>query len=258
MQEHISSATPAQRDAEFSPGFLRWMVTLTAATLILVFWSERISTSFGPERWIALQPWTTAAGIIIQQGLEEFSGKSIDEGTLAAARIMILFGVLAGFVIGPTLLLFAWRRFLTEQPAERRQLRLTTLAFFFGGILTLPIAIPAIPIAIIQPQIAQSMRSAQAVGEAKDAMLHDLNLIAFDAQQFRARPFTVGGGGGSFFGYNIPLRLADTDNGTYLTIEVSEESVVFKGISKHYPASNITVMLGADGNLRHWSFGGSF
>jgi hypothetical protein len=243
---------------EFSPAFLRWLVTLTAATLILVFWSERAQTTFRGERWFALHPWIAAAGTVIEQGLQEFRGDTIDDGSLAAARASILIGLLLGFVVGPSLLLFAWRRSLEEQPSQRTTLKSTTLAFFIGGILLFPIVIPAIPLAIIQKQIAQSMRSAQAMNDAKDAMMADLNLISFDAQQFRARPFAMGGGGGSFFGYNIPVRLADSDHGTYLTVEVSEDNLVLKGISKQYPASNITVILGEGGHLRNWSFAGSF
>lgn len=248
-----------KEQAEFSPGFLRWLITLTVATLILVFFIERgtMIKPFSTDFRISLQPWITAAGITIQEGLLEFEGKGGSK-SYEVERYSILGGMLIGFILGPTLLLFAWRSLLKRKEGERKVLNPRNIAFVLGGILLLPLALPSVPTAIMQRLVSQEMRSAQAVSEAKDAMMYEMSLIAFEARQFKARPFSMGGGGGSYFGYNISPERATTEHGTYITIEVGEDQIVFKGTSALYPASNITLILDSAGAMKHINFGGNF
>ena len=49
----------------------------------------------------------------------------------------------------------------------------------------------------------------------RDAITDDLYSIAADAYEYAMRPATMGGGDGVYDGYQISLRLASNDNGSY-------------------------------------------
>ena len=57
---------------------------------------------------------------------------------------------------------------------------------------------------------------AGSVGANQDAIVNDIMNIASHAQQYMIRPESMGGGGGDFSGYNLPTRLENTGNGTYV------------------------------------------
>jgi hypothetical protein len=242
LVSHTVALTEPEQD-EFSANFLRWLLAMTIVTLALVF----------APTYFAL-PWVLAGGIIIQSGLAEFSGKVF---SLSANQLYgILLSLLVFFVIGPTLLLLSWRASLQSQSGKVFGLR--GILFMLGGIMTFAVALPAIPLSVKQTQVMLSMRAAQNRVEAKDAMIQDLGFISFHAREFKARPFADGGGSGSYFGYNIPPRLSDTDHGGYLTMEVGEDQLVVKGISKQYPASSIIAIIDENGTVKRWTFGGEF
>jgi len=49
----------------------------------------------------------------------------------------------------------------------------------------------------------------------KDGVTSSLVNVAANAYQYKIRPTTMGGGGGSYNGYGIPSKMAKDDNGTY-------------------------------------------
>lgn len=49
----------------------------------------------------------------------------------------------------------------------------------------------------------------------RDSLLHDLRHIGSDAVQFRMRPKSMGGGGGSYQGYSIPSKLTVTEHARF-------------------------------------------
>ena len=58
------------------------------------------------------------------------------------------------------------------------------------------------------------------IGANQDAIVNDVMNISAHADQWRIRPTSMGGGGGSFGdgdggGYQLPQRLDETGNGTY-------------------------------------------
>jgi hypothetical protein len=246
------SMTPSEQ-AEFSPAFLRWLITLTAATLLMAFFLRHGLVL----QQLRILPWISAASITIQEGLREFEGKG---GTVSSQtqQYAMLASVLAGFVLGPTLLLFSWRALLLQKNEKQRVLQPWNIAFIVGGILLVPNVLPSIPMVFTRPLVFQQMKSSQAIVEAKVMMMGEMAELSFDARQFRARPFGLGGGGGSYFGYNIPPEKATTRHGSYITMEVGEEMIVFKGTSVQYPASSIVMVLDKDGSLKNWTFGGQF
>ena len=66
----------------------------------------------------------------------------------------------------------------------------------------------------------------------KDGVTSSLVNIAANAYQFKIRPTTMGGGGGTYIGYVVPTKMTSDDNGTY-AIQGSPTStdIVFRGIS---------------------------
>ena len=260
-QKTESTNSPnTQQTSEFSSDFIRVLVALTGATLLLVFaFEHRVFTT--PERPLMrmyLYPWVVAGGHTIANGLSEFSGKSPSLISLTE-RLAALLGLLFGFVIGPTLFFFGWynRRKDRESGSRGSVLKGSAVISVIGGMLTFAVAIPSIPIAIIQRQVSVSMHSAQAIQENKDQMINDLNMIASNARQFRILPKSFDGGNGSFLGYTLSQPLAGTEEGTYVATCTADDIAV-KGSSKKYPDCHISVHIDKEGRLGNFEFLGNF
>src|SRR3989304_1625878 len=59
--------------------------------------------------------------------------------------------------------------------------------------------------------VGLSMFTAQSVGANRDAIIADMTNLAANAYQFRIRPTTMGGGGGSYAGNAIAPSLASKE-----------------------------------------------
>ena len=66
----------------------------------------------------------------------------------------------------------------------------------------------------------------------KDGVTSSVVNIAANAYQFKIRPTTMGGGGGSYSGYAIPSKMKADDNGTYALSSAGATSAVITGTSK--------------------------
>ena len=77
----------------------------------------------------------------------------------------------------------------------------------------------------------------------------DLSNLSANAFQFKIKPFKLGGGNGSFYGYTIPKGFDDNANATY-TAKVAADSsyVVIVGTSKAYPGCTISDTVFRDGS----------
>ena len=104
-----------------------------------------------------------------------------------------------------------------------------------------------------------SMFSSSSIQANKDAIVNDLNNLAANAYQFRIRPTTMGGGGGSYTGYKIPSKMAANDNATY-TEAVSATEVTLTGASKQTVTNTVQAIWDSTGNVKSGSFayGGDF
>lgn len=261
MSQKIESTDSpnTQQTSEFSPDFVRVLVALTGATLLLVFTFEhRVFTA--AERPLVptyIYPWVVAGGHTIANGLSEFSGKT-PALISTTERLATLLGLLFGFVIGPTLFFFGWynRRKDRESGSKSSVLKGSAVISVIGGILTFAVAIPSIPMAYIQKSVSESIQSAQAVQDNKDQMINDLNMIAYNAKQFRILPKNLDGGSGSYLGYSLPKPLAATEYGTY-EVSCTAEEIILKATSKKYPDSRISVHIKKDG-LGLWEYSGDF
>lgn len=89
----------------------------------------------------------------------------------------------------------------------------------------------------------------------RDAMVNDMNIVASNAQQHFLRPVALGGGGGTFTGYELPSRLKSTGNGEYKaegdgrTLQIIGESVIHNDVS-----ITLTVSVMDDGFNYDWSW----
>ncbi len=264
MNQKIESTdTPNTAQAsEFTPDFIRVLVALTGATLLMVFVFEHrmFTTPEQPFLRMYFYPWVVAGGQTIANGLSEFSGKS-PSPIVFTERLAALLGLLFGFVIGPTLFLFGWRnrRIDKESGSKVSTLKGSALISILGGILTFAVAIPALPGAYLQVSVSRSLHRAQALQENKDHMINDLNLIAYSAKQFRILPKSLDGGDGSFLGYVVPPTLASTDDGTYV-LNCTADAITMKAASKKYADCSISVRINKDGSFEQgtWEYSGSF
>jgi hypothetical protein len=66
----------------------------------------------------------------------------------------------------------------------------------------------------------------------KDGVTSSLVNIAANAYQFRIRPLTMGGGGGSYALYTIPQKMQGDDNGAYVYTTPGAATAVFTGTSR--------------------------
>ncbi len=107
--------------------------------------------------------------------------------------------------------------------------------------------------------VGLSLFSAQSIQAAKDAMINDMNNIAAYAYQYKIRPTSMGGGGGTYTGLKLPTKMATNDNGIY-TINAGPQSVTIDGDSKSDPGTEdkITVLVQSDGTLTNWNFASYF
>lgn len=70
---------------------------------------------------------------------------------------------------------------------------------------------------------------ANAVQTNRDAIVSDLQHLAYTAQQYYKKPQMLGGGDNSFVGYSIPDGLSSNVNGTFVLTSVAANQVVFTG-----------------------------
>lgn len=65
----------------------------------------------------------------------------------------------------------------------------------------------------------------------KDMIISEIMNLSAMAYQYRIRPKTMGGGGGSFEGFQISSNMKTTEN-AYYESEVFPEKIIFTGTSK--------------------------
>ena len=99
---------------------------------------------------------------------------------------------------------------------------------------------------------------AQSVSNNRDAMIHDLNMIAQSAYQYRISIRQLGGGEGRYNNYVIPPQMTENGNGRYSILDRQEDSVTLKGVSVADSSNTITVTVDSGGKLGELTFAGDF
>jgi len=77
-----------------------------------------------------------------------------------------------------------------------------------------------------------SISTHQTVLSNRDAIVADITDLAANAMQYRARPLSRAGGGGSFVGYQIPAALASNENASYSVVSLSQDMISFNAVSQ--------------------------
>ncbi len=99
------------------------------------------------------------------------------------------------------------------------------------------------------------------LGANQDAIVNDVMNIAAHADQFRIRPVSMGGGGGEFTGYVLPVRLQTTGNAEF-TAAVTATDVTITGNSVPFAGSTVKLVYtpsGATDQARYaWEYTGKF
>ena len=65
----------------------------------------------------------------------------------------------------------------------------------------------------------------------KDGVTSSVVNISANAYQYKIRPTTMGGGGGSYVNYALPSKMSSDDNGTYAASGASGTQITITGTS---------------------------
>lgn len=202
-------------------------------------------------------PWMSAAGITIQNGLDLFGGKE-PQGVTREDRHVMLVTLLLALVIGPTMLMFSWRRLATTSVED--SVGMANVGFFLGAVVTSFSMLMTLAGAVLHPQTAASMRDAQALGRHRDQAIEGIYRVTIDAHLYTIIPRVAGGGGGSYTDYRIPEALRSDSDADYEVTEVSDTLITIMGKSRKYEGSVVAGTFGAKGWMRPggFQFAGSF
>ena len=254
--ETTGAGTNEEKKSEFSPMFLRWLVSLTIVTLLFLFFGDYVFPRNAVRLAFIPVPWTMAGGFVIEQALDLFSGRELPPISMEK-NIAMLTGLLMAFVIGPTLLFFSWRRLLTGP--KQSKLNPSIIGFVFGVIFMSSGVLGTIASAIIHPQVAASMREAQALGENRDEVISGMRRVSLDAYQYKIMPKSYAGGGGSYMGYEVPSVLRKLETNEFIATSVTDTCLTITGSSTKYPGAGVQGVYDRQGRLfRTFSFMGSF
>jgi hypothetical protein len=109
--------------------------------------------------------------------------------------------------------------------------------------------------------VGVTMFGSSSVQSNKDAIVNDLNNIAANAYQYRVRPKTMGGGGGNYGGYTVPVIFQPNANGNYgptTAVAAGTQSFTVTGNSSPYPGSSVTAVVDSTGQLASFTYAGQF
>jgi hypothetical protein len=256
MNQTIENTSPSLIKRMMNETFIIWCFVFAGAILSngLLFGLMHHENGF----FITLYPWVNAGGHTINNGLEMFAGKMSQLPNLAV-KLGYLTSLSIVFVIFPTLFFFGLRKRAIERTSGNLFpiIRSSTIQFVLGGMVTLGVAMPSIPIAIIQINVSKSLHHAQEIQANKDGMINDINEIAWRFYEYRVLPKDFNGGAGSFIGCTLPVEYTSTQNGIY-EFDVQDLQVTIKGISKKFSNSSISVKLSQDCKLTGWIYSGEF
>ena len=267
MNQKTDSDKGGREPSEFSREFIYLLVSITVTILIFTFLFRNYPIEqhafrvpgVGSTFEMYLGPWTQAGAITIDRGLAEFSGRAVGLVT-SQQQVAILIRLSILLILGPTLFFLGWRKRIIDQESEilKSTWRGSTILSVFGGILMFSIAIPAVPLAIIQHEVENNVKQAQAIAENKDGMIGDIGTIANDAYQFIILPKSLNGGNGSYGNYVLPLRLRETANARYEMKLLDPHKLQIQAQSIPYSTCRITTRIDSLGQTGMWEYEGEF
>ena len=122
------------------------------------------------------------------------------------------------------------------------------ILFIIVGVIIIGIAIT----------VGISIVSAQTVATNRDAMINDLNHLASYAYQYRLRLRALGGGQGDYTAFAIPPKMRVNEDATYSVASAEVNTISLTAVSSENASNSIQVLLGSEGKITAWTFGGDF
>ena len=122
------------------------------------------------------------------------------------------------------------------------------ILFIIVGVIIIGIAIT----------VGISIVSAQTVATNRDALINDLNHLASYAFDYRLRLRSMGGGQGDYTDFVIPPKLRVNEDGTYSIVTAGLNTISLVAASTENPSNTIQVLVGSEGKITAWTFGGDF
>jgi hypothetical protein len=261
MNQKIDTPEPDKKKEPlgFSPDFIFMLVILTGATLLLIFFIEYFIPHRTPDRifGITSSPWNIASNLTSENSVKEFWGNPLELVSFSK-RLYLLISILL-FIIAPTLFFLGWKKRYEEKTIEKKNivLRAYTILSIIGGSFVVAVAIVSFFKMYLEIKIDNELRSLTAIQNNKDNIINDLNAIAWQIHQYKALPHELGGGHGSFIGYILPVKLSETENGTYTT-SVMDSTVILTGQSKIYSDASVKVRIDSHGKMSDLQYFGKF
>lgn len=240
-----------------STGFITsFLFTTLVALAVIYLWdlAGQGRTSHVPRFFVV--PWVLAAGQELENGMNEFSGRSL-QPVSTLLRFTALGGMFVIVILGPTFFLLGMRKRAIAHQSSRLSWPHST-----GSIVGAVITIPIVCIILLGPPIQKvafsNLKERQAVQSGRDFMINDLNRIAWDVFQYRVKPKSMGrSGGGSVAGYALSPDLETTPFAHY-SVSLKEGKVEVLASSTRYPGATITTTVNETGALSNWRFEGEF
>jgi hypothetical protein len=134
----------------------------------------------------------------------------------------------------------------SSTPDVSWKMRFIAMASASGTIIWLPIAAMTILTLIPHGDIQLP----------RDSIINDMNNIAAEAYSFRLRPNSMGGGEGSYLGYQIPLKMRTNENGSYRIVFLYPDSIFIEGQSEREVKGAVRVKIDSQGRLSNWRYFG--
>ena len=169
--------------------------------------------------------------------------------------------VLITFLIAPILGISAW----VMANRDLRKIREGTLPATAHGVTKTGKILGIFSTFIVPPfilliAVLYSIFTAQSRSISKDAIINDLNNLCAHAYQYRIHPESMGGGQGSYHGYEIPAKMSQNENGRYTAYILHADTVKFIAKAIEDSSKTIEVKIDSEGGLiaSSWIYGGDF
>ena len=203
---------PTTKSSEFSPTFIRVLITTTMAVLLVIFGPRSLNLNDRATRSSIIAPAPLiASGITVQYAIEEFQGVELKQVPVRT-KFLLLAVLVLDFVLIPGCFLFLWRNTFIKKSqngdnsGSTFRERGSKFLLIFSGVLLVYVCLINAGYAISAPAIFKVMLQDNTIDQNRSRVIADLDEIAFKANQYYHLPAKMGGGGHSFRSHLDPSR----------------------------------------------------
>lgn len=210
----MNETTETGTSPEFSAGYLQWIYSLTIISLVFIFFVQpQLKQTMRPNASLIAPPHIVAAGIVIEQGIQEFqTGRA--EPVNSNARYSVLASLLILFIFAPTIVLFIVHRQEKEERAAIGGIGVKNSLSTFMLIISLGLlAIIVVGTAAgtyITPSVFDTMKKDNDITYQRDMLVNELVDAYIVIMQYYYQTEKFGG--------KNPNLFEKTSNGTVRTV----------------------------------------